>query len=205
MSVETRQDKFRFWIKWTLLNALVIPLSYIISLIAVLIVHGSFGFTMDDLGTHLSNALMLIAGGAVLGYGTGILQKSLLKEQFIISSFWIYSLVIGFVLSELISGIILWRLDILRGQLNVLNSENPFPEAAVFAFAGLIIGLFQWSILRHNFKKSAYWVIASMLGWGICILATILSDLAFFLGALLYGAITGATLLWVLQPKEIKL
>jgi hypothetical protein len=205
MSTNTNQEKFQFWIKWTLLSALIIPLSYIISLIAVLIVHGAFGFTMDDWGTHLSNTLMLIAGGAVLGFGTGILQKMLLKERFTIPSFWVYSVIIGFVLAELIAGIILWRLDILRGQLNVVNSNNPFPEALIFASAGLIIGLFQWTVLKRYFKKSAYWVFASMLGWGICIVATIFSDWAFVLGALLYGAITGATLLWVLQPKEIKL
>ncbi len=205
MLVNTKQDKFRFWIKWTLQSAAVIPLIYFISFIAILIVHGIFGFTMDDFGTHLSNILGAIAGSAALGYGIGILQRSLLKEQFSLPSFWVYSLAFGFVSAELISGIILWRLDILRGQVMVINSFNPFPEAVIFAFAGLLIGLFQWMELKRYFRKSAFWIFASMLGWGIYIAATIISFWAIFLGALLYGAITGATLLWVLQPKEIKL
>ena len=213
MSTLTKQEKFRFWTNWTLLSLGIIPLSYIISLIAVLLVHGAFGFNQLEEGTHLSQTVMQIAGGAVIGLGTGIYQRALLRKMFNVSSSWIYTLVIGFVITELIVCIILWQLDINRYQLRFIEL-NPLPEALIFACAGLMIGLFQWTILRRYFFKSGYWVLASTIGWGICILINILwfvpfirnSILAvvmvFSLGALLYGAITGATLMWVLQPKK---
>ena len=208
--------KYQFWINWTLLSFGIIPLSYMISLIAVALVHGAFGFSEMEGGTYLSQTLMQIAGGAVLGFGTGIYQRSLLRKVFNVSSSWVYALIIGFAVNELIICIILWQLGINRYELRVIELR-PLPEALIFACAGLIIGLLQWTILRRHFNKSLYWVIASALGWGICISINILwtvpfirnsilaTFLVFALGALLYGAITGVTLMWIMKPKGIEL
>jgi hypothetical protein len=201
MTIEIKHEKFQFWWKWTLLSLGLIPVSYMISLIVVLLVHGAFGFNMTEGGTYLSQTVMQIAGGAVIGLGTGIYQKLLLKSVFNITSSWIYTLVIGFALTELIVCIVLWQLELNRYELRFIEFR-PFPEAMIFACIGLTIGLLQWSILRRYFVRSIFWVLASTLGWGICVLATQLSVWAFFLGALLYGAITGVTLLWILRKKE---
>jgi hypothetical protein len=210
MPTKIKQEKFKFWTNWTLLSFGIIPLSYIISLIAVLLVQGAFGFGQMDRGTPLSNTLSQIAGGAVIGLGTGIYQKSLLRKVFNISSSWIYTLVIGFAITELIIGMILWQMDLDREKLRFIEFK-PLPETLFFACAGLIIGLLQCTILRRYFSMSIYWVIASTLGWGICILVTYFagfvlkwgfSVFAFILGALLYGAITGATLMWIMHRKE---
>ena len=212
MSTKAKREKFQFWTNWTLLSLGIIPLSYIISLIAVLLVQRAFGFGQMDWGTPLSNTLSQIAGGALIGLGTGIYQKSLLRKMFNVSSSWIYTLVIGFAFAELIIGLILWQLDLDREKLRFIEFK-PLPEALFFACAGLIIGLLQWPILGKHFSGSIYWIIASTTGWGICILMTYfagfvlkmgLSIFAFFLGALLYGACTGATLIWILHKKEEK-
>jgi hypothetical protein len=197
----TKQEKFRFWINWTLLSLGIIPLSYLISLIAVLLVHGAFGFSMTDEGTKLSQTLMQIAGGAVLGLGAGICQKSLLRRLFKVSSSWIYTLITGFAISELIICIILWQLDLNRYQLRFIEGQ-PLPEAIFFACAGLVVGLFQWTILKKHFSRSGYWILASTIGWGACLLPTIINEFAFIFGALLYGAITGAALIWLLQRRQ---
>ena len=66
-------------------------------------------------------------------------------------------------------------------------------------------------LLKKQYAGRVYWVIASTLAWGISILITAIdqdSELAllitFIIGAILYGAITGATLMWILKPKEKK-
>jgi len=201
MTVDIKNEKFQFWLKWTLLSFGIIPVSYMISLIVVLLVHSAFGFNMSEGGTYLSQTVMQIAGGAVIGLGVGIYQKLLLKRVFKITSSWIYSLVIGFAVTELIVCIVLWQLELNRYELRFIELR-PLPEALIFACIGLIIGLLQWTILRRYFLKSFFWVLASTLGWGICVLVTQLSVWAFFMGALLYGAITGVTLIWVLRKKE---
>lgn len=201
MITALKHKKFQFWMNWSLWSLAIIPVSYIISLFVVLLVHGAFGFTQMEGGTYLSQTVMQIAGGAVIGLGTGLYQRSLLRRVFNVPSFWIYALVIGFAITELIVCIILWQMNINRYELRFIES-NPLPEALIFASAGLIAGLLQWTILRKYFAGSLYWVLASALGWGISVLATQISVWAFFLGALLYGAITGAAIMWLLQSKE---
>ena len=198
-----KNKKFQFWANWSLLNTVFIPFSYMISLFAVLLVHGAFGFSQMEGGTPLSQTLMQIAGGTVIGLGTGILQKSLLNKLFNVATSWIFSLIIGFAITEFIAGILLWQLGINRWELRFIES-NPLPEALIFAVAGLIIGLLQWVILKRYFFRSFFWILASSMGWGITVLMTYFAGLfAFILGALIYGAITGATLMWVMKPKNI--
>lgn len=191
----------QFFLNWTLWSFGIIPVSYMVSLIVVLLVHGAFGFDQTEGGTYLSQTVMQIAGGAVIGLGTGLYQRELLKKVFNVPSSWIYSLVAGFAATELIVCLFLWQLGLNRYELRFIES-NPLPEALIFACAGLIIGISQWVILRRYFSRSIYWVFASTVGWGICVLITQISILAFFIGALLYGVITGAALMWVLHKKE---
>ena len=191
---------FNFITKWTLHHTWVICISYIVSMIALLFVHGAFGFTMNDDGTFLSNALMHIFSGAVLAFGTGLLQKELLKKYFQAPFFWMWSLVIGFVMAELIAGIVLWKMDIYRGLINFLNTDSHLPEASIFALAGLISGILQSSLLKHHFRNRFYWILASTLGWGILILSTSAGFIAFIPGAIIYGALTGFIFVKLLKP-----
>ncbi len=193
--------EFNDYAKWTLHNAWALVVSYIIGMIVLLIIHGSFGFTMNDSGTYFSNALMHIGSGFVLALGTGILQKEILKKYFHVSFFWVLSLITGFVLAELIAGLVLWKLEIYRGMINIFNDTNHFPESSIFALAGLISGTLQFRLLQPFYKKRFYWIVSSTLGWGLLILSTYLGLYAFLLGAILYGAITGFAFLRLLEPK----
>ena len=204
-----KKEKLIFWSKWTLFSLAFITLSYVISLIAVLWVHGIFGFTMDEWGTPLSQMLMQIAGGAVIGLGTGIYQKILLQKLFDVKWSWIFFIVKGFVITELITGIILWINGLNRGELRFIEG-NSLPESLIFICVGFLTGLFQYPILKKHFHRSGYWIIASAIGWGICILIPYFVGLfiapasvfGFIPGALLYGAITGATLMWLMRLKD---
>ena len=214
MPVITRQEKFRFWKTWTFQHTWAIPVSYIISLIVILICTAIFGISIEEFGTQLEQLVMQIAAGTVLGLGTGLIQKSLLNKVFNVSAFWIWSVMIGFVLTEALAGYICWRLNINRMEIRFIEL-NARPESLIFAFAGLLIGSLQWSVLRKHFTGSVYWIFASTIGWGICVITmdyvsilpslnTLFTDvIAFSAGATLYGAITGAALMWIMQKKEV--
>lgn len=201
MKNDTSREKLHFWLYWTLLSLAVIPLTYLVSLIVVLLVHGAFGFNQMEAGTYLSQTVMQVAGGATIGLGTGLYQKFLLKGLFDVKASWIYSLVIGFAATELVVCLLLWVMGINRYELRFIES-NPLPEACIFACAGLLTGLLQRTILKKHFPGSIYWVLASTLGWGSCILMTMVSVWSFFPGTILYGAITGASIIWMLRKKE---
>jgi hypothetical protein len=217
MPVITKQEKFRFWIKWTFQHTWAISVSYLASLIIILICCAIFGISMNEFGTQFEQLVMQIAGGSVLGLGTGLIQRLILKQVFDVQRFWIWSVVIGFILAEAVTGFICWQLNINRMELRLLEL-NALPESLIFAFAGLLIGLLQWSILRKHFRRGIYWIFASSIGWGICIIVNDYSKiftsvsnssmsiltviLAFLLGATIYGAVTGATLMWILKKRE---
>lgn len=211
--IKTNKKKILFLRNWILLSLGAITFSYILSLLAVMLVHGAFGSDMTEWGTPLSQTLMQIAGGIIIGLGTGLYQKALLVKIFSVKASWIYALIGGFVLTELISGIVLWRLGLNRAELRFIEF-NPLPESVIFAGIGLLTGFFQWPLLRKHFDRSGYWIVASSFGWGFCILINILSVNAFIKnslisiiivfasGALLYGTLTGATLIWIMKLKD---
>ena len=203
--------KTRFWIQWTLLSTAIITTTYLVSLIVVGIIHGAFGFDMQSWGTPLSNTVMQIAGGAVIGAGTGLYQKLMLQKQFRVTPAWIYTLILGFVVTELVAGIVLWQMGLIRSQLRFIE-RDPLPESLIFAFAGFVTGLFQWFLLRKSFTNSVFWIAASTLGWWLCVFSAYLLGLidqgisvwGFIPGTLLYGAVTGATLLWIMKPVKVQ-
>lgn len=213
MKTENEFSNIRFWRDWTLLSASIILASYMVSLIVVLLVHGAFGFTQMEGGTPLSQTLMQVAGGAVIGLGTGLYQRALLKKIFPVSPSWIYFLIAGFVITELAACLLLWQMGIERYKLRFIEM-NPLPEALIFACAGLLTGILQWTLLRRHFGRSWCWIPASTLGWGIYILTTCLQFIPvmrssvlfliaiFALGAFLYGAVTGAALIWIKSGKR---
>lgn len=195
-------SKRRDILNWVIHNFWVICISYIISMVALLFIHDAFGFSMSDDGTYLSNAVMHIGSGIVLGFFTGLAQFLLLRKHFRVSFFWVWALVTGFVAAETIAGFILCNLEIYRGLINIFNTSNHFPEACIFAFAGLVTGILQFRLLKPHFANRFYWIVASTLGWVLLILSTYLGLLYFVFGALLYGALTGLTLNFVLIPTN---
>ena len=189
---------------WTFHNTWVTIVSYIFSkfvLFLLLFIHGSFGFSMAEDRTYFSNPLPICIMGFVLALGTGILQRELLKEYFKISFFWVLSLIIGFVIAESIAGIVLWKMEIYRGLINVFNKDVHFTESLIFGLAGLISGILQVRLLKPYYNKRFYWIISSTLGWAIFILLAYMSVFGIILGAVFYGAITGIAFYKLLEPK----
>jgi hypothetical protein len=192
------------------MNALVIILVYPVGLIIGLFLSELMGYSMDEWPTQFEQSIMKIGFGILIGFGIGITQWLLIKKVFNISKFWLYSVTIGFIIFELIAGIILWKMDINRGELSFIEGDS-MGHTIILASTGLLIGLIQLPILKKHYSGVFYWVFASTLAWGVSVLTTaigqeseILLLITFILGALLYGAITGATLIWILKPREIK-
>jgi len=132
MSEIANHKKIRFWKNWTLINAIILILSYIIGIIVMFLIAGAFQVRMDEWGSPFEQILEQIGAGAVIGLSLGITQMLLLRKLFNVSSFWVYSLAVGFIITELILGIILWRLDINRGELRFIEG-NSLPDALIHA------------------------------------------------------------------------
>lgn len=211
MTLNTQKERLQYWRNWTLFNALALIFSFIISFfVVILLAEFVFGISVDEWGSPFEQIVINLAAGSVIGFGIGITQYRILRKIVEISSFWIYSVAIGFILVELIIGIILWEMEINRGELNFMEG-NSLAHTLILVVTGLLIGLIQIPLLRKHFKRVAYWVGASTVAWGLSVMITAIGQqsevallLTFILGALFYGAITGATLTWILKPKKME-
>ncbi len=211
MALNTQKEKFKFLLSWTLFNALALIIGYMLSLVAALFIAESiFGLSLSEWGTPFEQMLIQIIAGVIFGFSLGFTQWKLLRRKFSIASKWIYTVVIGIILVELILGIVFWQMNMNRSEYSFVEN-NPIPHALIAASYGLAIGILQMLLLRKHFFGSAFWVVGCIFAWGVSILVTAIDTvtdtqllLLFVLGTLLFGLITGATLLWVLLPKESK-
>lgn len=195
--------KFNFLIKWSLLTLAFLTVGYIVGYIAGLITGSLFGVGVADDGTHLAQTVVYCVFGSVVVTFISLSQLSILKSnKVIISKWWILAGILGIVFSEAIAGIILWQLKINRSDLGMFQGGSQLPEAWIFSFSGLLIGFFQWLVIRKQFSNSVYWIPANFLGWGLGHLV-MFKILLFFPGALLLGIITGIFMSWIFKSNEI--
>lgn len=195
--------KYKFLINWSLLTTAFLTVGYIVGYIAGLFTGSLFGLTIADDGTHLAQTTIYCVFGSVVITSISLTQLLILKNYKIqISKLWILAGILGIIISEVIAGIILWKLEINRSDLGIFQGGPQLPEALIFSFSGLLIGIFQWLVIRKQFTKSVYWIPANILGWGFGHLV-MFDLLIFFLGALLLGIITGLFMSWILKSNEI--
>ena len=195
--------KYNFLINWSLFTVAFLIVGYIVGYIAGLITGSLFGIGVAEDGTHLAQTVIYCVFGSVVSLSISLTQLSILKSIKVkISKWWILAGILGIVISEVIAGIILWQLKINRSDLGIFQGGPQLPEAMIFSFSGLLIGFFQWLVIRKQFTKSVYWIPANFLGWGLGHLV-MLNILLFFPGALLIGIITGLFMSWILKSNGI--
>ena len=122
--------------------------------------------------------------GAGMGAGVGFMQGRALKNILHAFAPWFWSCVAGLGAPFLV-------LDIA----NAMGWKIPYALEAYVALGGLIVGVWQWLLLRVRFHNAGWWVLASALGWGLAAGAAALANaqpLRGIWGALLFLAITAA-------------
>lgn len=110
----------------------------------------------------LMNDLAAIPLAAAL---VGLAQWLVLRERLPISGLWVLASAVGLGLPRLL-GEIIDRAGFVPG-LHAGGASQAIGVAAVAATGGLLIGLFQVPLLKPHFARTAPWVVASAIGWGI--------------------------------------
>ncbi|MBU0510259.1 MAG: hypothetical protein KKD28_09640 [Chloroflexi bacterium] len=90
---------------------------------------------------------------------TGILQYILLRRYLPHMGWWILATGLGWLLA--IATIILIGFGLAP------NSDSNWGAVLIFPVVGGAIGLGQWFLLRRRLPHAAWWILASVLGWGL--------------------------------------
>ena len=207
METKTRKEKFRFCLQWTLLSSAGGVIGATVGIIVFMLIRWAFNIPEEESGPILQNMIGLTACISIIGICIGIMQWFVLKKALRVSKAWLFSLVIGSLIAVILFGIIYWITDIVEsfGEGNLLGG------AIIITGFLLIVGFIQLPLLRRHYANSGYWILASILP-GLLIISLIAiihgQDLDWLLpgiiGFIIYFICTGATLMWILKPKEIK-
>lgn len=193
-----KKDKKNFLIRWILLTSIILPVAAIPGYLLNLFIHGKMGYTISDVGPPLLQTLEYCIWITILTAIVSLIQWILLQTQFKVSSFWILACVLGGAIGELLSGIVLWKMGVNRADLGPAQGGSILAEVIIFLFSGTLIGLFQYPLIRKNFRKAGFWILASALGWGLIPAAFLL------FGGVVLSTITGMTLVWIMKPRALE-
>lgn len=117
-------------------------------------------------------------GGAAAGdqpglcQSTGLAQRWVLRRPLALSRWWVVSSLIGGALG-LAVGMQLAEAVPVTAMTKLIrrNAETLFAPGTAFRVAisgllfGLLLGLWQWFVLRYHVDNVAWWVVATAIGW----------------------------------------
>ena len=167
-------------IAWAIAWAIIAQIVRVVG--ATMLVSGQRHITEDFLGLPV-----LVP---VLGLLTGLLQYLLLRGYLPRMSWWIAATLLG------------WLLLFAVGLLSARFSVTMPPALAVALVAGLV-GLPQWLLLRRRVSHAGYWMLSSVLGWGVALLLVNgpISSQQDVLAVALLPPIAGSMAWWLLLDK----
>jgi hypothetical protein len=190
-----RRPRWFFYPAWVALSAISIPTAMGISLALVSLVEKIVGDTIQVGGlTHITEDYL---GGdtilLVFGLLTGFLQYLLLRRFLPRMGWWIVATMSGLLLGVVGSRFLIHT---LHGNL-----DSIWFGVLMTVLVGGSMGLIQWVVLRQRVRHAAWWILATILGWGVLGWgAEILSNQMIIpiVGMLLVPSIATSVALWLL-------
>jgi hypothetical protein len=186
MNTERAQVGWTFWLWWILATAVGFGVG--------LIVGAKVGSILEAIAGPLLGSLTAIAA---VGASVGTAQWFLLRRHFPGAGWWVLATTVGGIVGGLLSS----ELEASLG-----------PSIVRFAVFGAPIAISQWIVLRRHFRNAGWWVLAGIVVGLWDGLAVLQAYRAFGTGVLvgfvalgvLYGAITGGVMVWLLRQPVTK-
>lgn len=193
----TQKPEWYFYPGWILLTTVCVPVAFFLTLAILRLVIHFVGDVIYVNGVrHISEDFLAIyIFMPVVGLLMGLLQYGLLSRYLARMGGWVLGTADGWIL-----GLVL----IVTGSW-----LNPWPQVPldfrlVFIVLGLSIGVLQWLLLRRRLPRAGWWVLASLLGWGLLALFSeqTANEYALILVGLLPACVTAATFGLLLNREE---
>lgn len=214
------QIGWRFGIRWVLLTvagwAIGLPFGFVLVSVAGLIIGLHEGSDSILLKLGLDNAALFIVVVAVVS----LMQWLALRRVVQRAGFWVLASIIGFTISSSIHGVVCH----VYGYPDDLGPFGALVWTLFFILGGTLTGLLQQRILRHQVRRSGWWVPASAAGWGLSLIGLAIACFVLptgrkgpapfvlllirelivpTIGTVLLGIVTGGVLIWLLrQPTQ---
>lgn len=163
MRTINRKPSWFFYPAWVALSSISIPITFVIYWVLISLIREAVGNTIQ-VGSqpHITEDFLLpYILWPTLGLVTGFLQYLLLRRHLPRIGWWIAATTLGWSLG-LIGSRVLYRT--LFGTLDV---SAIWVETLMTALVGGTMGLAQWLVLHQCVRHAAWWILASVLSWGV--------------------------------------
>lgn len=192
MNNENKQLEKKFLQKWVTANGL----GWLVGCIGAIILSH---LVVNIFYPKETNLILGLCIGASVGYA----QWFVLKGMFKISSLWglVCTVCMG------IPFIAFVIMDENEYNFSSFHGDYEFLYRLIFGLiVGSVIGILQMQFLKPYYKKAAWWIATSSIGWGICFLASSIPMpfviLGILLGGVLLGMITGYGIIWMSKTSN---
>ena len=97
----------------------------------------------------------------------------------------------------------LWFQWIMATAVSWILGRFLFPNLSIVTI-GIALGVLQWFLLQHRFRKAWHWILATALGWtlGASLILLAIPEGMDFLAGLVTGVTTG-TAQWLVLRREV--
>ncbi|TSA24660.1 MAG: serine/threonine protein kinase [Bacteroidetes bacterium] len=178
-----------FLVKWIGVTSI----SWMVGLILSFVV----AYLVNSIYPKETNLVLGLCVGASVGYSQ---WGFLLRKQMKITGWWgmasTFGLGIPFILVVIGNEVGVDLPDLPGGDMT--------DRLIIGLLGGLLGGLLQYPLLKHQFRRTYLWILASSIAWGSCWMTTAIPGISGFIGVIMGGiflsVITGACLIYL--PKR---
>lgn len=181
--------KLSSWIFWIMTHSIVFPF-------AIALGFGTahfLEFTKNIFQEIVASGFMYIAGGAIFGGMIGLVQWLFLrKKTTLTTSRWFHYSTLGICAGEVLGVALLLLLHYDRNFEIDNGSYGWLVWTAIYSVGGLIAGYLQSSCLKKITPFYRFWILGSLISWGLCtfIWTGMITFFDFGLLAVVFGGLT---------------
>lgn len=162
MIEEGKQEKLSFGISWIVLNTLCWGILYTLAIAAgwlVWQIYESSGYSMwsnlfrdERTRTYIAIILFGFTGGAIIGSLQQLLLRRMIKINRI---YWVLATMVGITLYMIIVS------GLYPSYVSQHYQESSIGRYGYYMACGLVLGISQWLVLRQNYQRSGWWILAT--------------------------------------------
>ncbi len=192
---ENRKPAWFFYPGWVVASAISIPIAWFVSMEVLALITSLVGGSIDLFGQiHITEDYFLgFILMPALGLISGLLQYLLLRFYLPRMEWWTAATAAGWVLPLL-------GFDLIALSSTVVDTTSVWAIGLFVVAFGACVGVGQWLVLRRRVRHASFWILASVLGWGIAFLPSggSISSEVDILAVVLIPPIVASLAWWVL-------
>lgn len=164
MAEESARQKWSFGVQWILLNTLGWGIILVAAFAAGWLewqIYQSLGYSTwsrllqhEEVRIYIATIIFGIVGGVIIGSVQQLLLRRIIRIN---GMYWVLSTMVGITLYMIVIT------GLYPSYISLHYQDLLTIKFAIYAACGLVFGISQWLVLRQNYVRSGWWIVATTL------------------------------------------